>query len=194
MLTIVSFSALVLLVAAQRLTELRLSRRHELTLRALGASEHGRGHYPAMQLLHTAWLVSMLLEVWLRRPLPSLGLSLLAAAAFVSGQLLRFSAMQALGVRWSVRIFTVPGAAPVSHGIFRHLRHPNYLGVTLEMAALPLLHAAWYTAAIFTLANAALLRVRIKAEERALTENGGYRESVCLRPRFWPALRERGAR
>ena len=62
----------------------------------------------------------------------------------------------------------VPGLSAVTSGPYRFLRHPNYLAVVLEGIALPLVHTAWVTAAIFTVANAALLRVRIAAEERAL--------------------------
>jgi methyltransferase len=62
----------------------------------------------------------------------------------------------------------VPGRSAVTSGPYRFLRHPNYLAVVLEGIALPLVHTAWVTAAVFTVANAALLRVRIAAEEQAL--------------------------
>jgi methyltransferase len=48
------------------------------------------------------------------------------------------------------------------------MRHPNYVAVVLEMAALPLVHTAWLTALVFSAANAILLRERIQVESRAL--------------------------
>ncbi|MBX9921433.1 MAG: hypothetical protein K2Y33_16655, partial [Mycolicibacterium frederiksbergense] len=45
---------------------------------------------------------------------------------------------------------------------------PNYTAVAVEVAALPLVHSAWRTAIVFTIANAAVLRVRITAENLAL--------------------------
>ena len=42
------------------------------------------------------------------------------------------------------------------------------LAVVAEGLALPLVHTAWLTAAIFTLANALLLTVRIRVENSAL--------------------------
>ena len=75
---------------------------------------------------------------------------------------------------WSVRVFTVPGTPAVDGGAFRYLRHPNCLGVILEIAAVPLLHGAVLTALGFSLANAALLRVRIRIEERALQIDNDY--------------------
>ena len=40
---------------------------------------------------------------------------------------------------------------------------------------------------------AVLLAVRIRKEEHALSENGGYSEALGPLPRFWPSLRARGA-
>ena len=63
------------------------------------------------------------------------------------------------------------GAAPY--------RHPNYLGVELEILSAPLVHSAYLTSAVFGAANALLLRARIRREEQALEAYGrdnGYRE------------------
>jgi methyltransferase len=187
------FLVFVALVALQRLAELRLSRRNEKQLRKLGAREHAPGHFVAMQLLHTLWLVSVVLEVTLLRPPFQPWVSVPAALCFGIGQCLRYAAIKALGGRWSVRILTLPGAAPIAQGVYRYLRHPNYLGVVLEIAALPLMHSAWRSALVFSLANAVLLVVRIREEERALTGNGGYDEALGPLRRFWPSFRARGS-
>lgn len=180
------YCVLVVVVALQRSAELRVSRRNEQYLRGLGAVEHARGHFRAMQLLHGTWLASCVLEVKLLHPAFQGQLALAALLVFATGQGLRLSAMRSLGWRWSVRIYTVPSMQPVTTGVYRYVRHPNYLGVALEIAALPLVHGAWRTALVYTLLNAALLVVRIKAEERALEQGGGYRESFGMLPRFWP--------
>ncbi|MDQ2647541.1 MAG: hypothetical protein M3020_27340 [Myxococcota bacterium] len=183
------FVAFVALVALQRVAELRLSRRNERWLRERGAQEHAPGHFRAMQLLHTLWFVSSILEVTLLRPLFQTWLAVPAALCFGAGQCLRYAAIRSLGTRWSVRIWTLPGAPPVARGVYRYLRHPNYLGVVLEIAALPLIHSAWRTALLFSVANAALLVVRIRKEEQALSGNGGYDESLGPLPRLWPSFR-----
>lgn len=187
------FAGLMLLVALQRLVELRLSRRHEEQLVRLGAIEHAPAQVRAMQALHGCWFVSMLLEVVLWQPPWRPWLSALAVLVFSVGQALRVSAMRALGQRWSVRIYTLLDAPPVTTGVYRHLRHPNYLGVVLEIAALPLVHSAWRTALLFSAANAALLAVRIRAEERALAATSAYSDALSSRPRLWPRLRPRGS-
>ena len=193
MLSVWIFVGVVLLVALQRLAELRLSRRHEERLVRRGATEHAPAQVRAMQVLHGSWFISMLLEVVLWQPPLRPWLSVLAGLMFCVGQALRISAMRALGERWTVRVFTLPGARPVTTGVYRHLRHPNYLGVVLEIAALPLVHSAWRTALVFSAANAAIVGLRIRAEERALSATSAYREALSSRPRLWPRLRPRGS-
>lgn len=164
----VLYTLLVLLVAVQRLAELRVSRRNERRLRARGAVEAGAGHYPVMVGLHAAFLVACVVEVrLLGRPfLPLLGVP--ALGVLLAAQGLRYWTLATLGERWTTRVLVPPGEPLVAAGPFRYLRHPNYLAVVLEILALPLVHTAWLTALVFSLANAALLRVRIEAEERAL--------------------------
>jgi len=86
----------------------------------------------------------------------------------VAAQALRWWCIVTLGPRWNTRVIVVPGLAPVVAGPYRVLRHPNYLAVAVEGAALPLVHGCWITAVSFTVANALLLRVRIRVENEAL--------------------------
>jgi methyltransferase len=183
-----AFAALVVLVAVQRLWELGRSKRHVRLMLARGGREHAPGQMPWMTALHTTWLVAMPLEVlFLRRPF-QVSLAVVAGVVFLAGQVLRIAAMRALGERWNVRVITVPGAPPVAGGVFRWVRHPNYLGVVLEIAALPLIHGAWVTAAVWTAANAILLMFRIRAEEAALRADNDYELGLGDRPRFVPRL------
>jgi methyltransferase len=182
------FVALVALVGVQRLWELDKSRVHELAILKAGGREHAPGQMAIMRALHGAWLVAMVVEVLaLRRPFHA-AIALSALIVFAVGQTLRTVAMRTLGNRWTVKIMTLPGIPPVEHGVYRWLRHPNYVGVALEIVALPLVHGAWLTCVCFTLANGALLRARILAEERALTLDSGYGALLVQRPRFLPRL------
>ena len=162
------FTVLIGLVGLERVGELIVARRNAAWAFARGGSERGAGHYPAMVILHTGLLAGALVEVWWldRTFLPVLGLSMLALA--LASQGLRWWCVGALGPRWNTRIIVVPGLPLVRRGPYRWLRHPNYVAVVVEGFALPLVHSAWVTAALFTAANAALLTVRIRAENRAL--------------------------
>jgi methyltransferase len=166
--TRVLYTGLVGLVAALRLVELAISRRNIARLRNRGAVEFGREHYPWMVAVHTLFLIACPIEVWLfQRPwnsgIASAMLVLLGAAAA-----LRYWVMASLGDRWNTRIVFVPGEAPVTAGPYRWLRHPNYLAVIVEFVALPLVHAAWLTVAVFSVANALVLYRRIRVEEAAM--------------------------
>jgi methyltransferase len=167
------YTLLIVGVAAQRLIELRLARRHQLALLARGGVEVAPRHYRAMVVLHAAFLVACLLEVWwLRRPFrPALAAAM--AVLLAAAQALRYWAIATLGERWTTRIICLPGAPRITRGPYRFLRHPNYLAVVAEMAALPLLHGAWLTAAAFSAANALVLGVRIRHEESALARFAG---------------------
>ena len=157
----------VALVAAQRLFELVLARRHELRARARGAVERGRGHYPFIVALHILWLMSTLVEGLLRGPdFPAYWP--VPLSMFLLAQPLRYWALFSLGENWNTRILVVPGAKPVRRGPYRYLSHPNYVAVVVEILTFPLIFGAWITALVFTALNAAVLSVRIREEDRAL--------------------------
>lgn len=89
-------------------------------------------------------------------------------AVVAASQGLRWWCITTLGRRWNTRVIVLPQAPLVRDGPYRWLHHPNYVAVVAEGLALPLVHTAWLTAAVFTLANAALLRVRLRVENSAL--------------------------
>ncbi|MFD6891902.1 isoprenylcysteine carboxyl methyltransferase family protein [Streptomyces sp. NPDC059957] len=162
------YTLLISLVIAERFAELSVARRNAAWSRSRGGLEYGAGHYPAMVALHTALLLGCLVEPWAAdRPfLPLLGWPALVLVLAAQG--LRWWCIGALGPRWNTRVLIVPGLPLITRGPYRYLRHPNYLAVAVEGAALPLVHTAWVTALGFTLLNAALLTVRIRCEDGAL--------------------------
>ena len=163
---------LILGVASERLYELRIAKRNREAALEKGGKEFGAAHFPAMSLMHTTFLVACVAEVvLLDRPL-HVPLAGVALAAVLAAQALRYWCIATLGPCWNVRVIVVPGMTLATDGPYRFLRHPNYLAVVVEMAALPLVHTAWITAIVFSLLNAAMLGVRIRVEEAALQEVG----------------------
>ena len=150
------------LVTAQRVGELWLSRAHTAALMARGAVEIAPGHYPLMVAVHTAWLISL----WAfgnDQPVDTPAL-----LAFLALEGLRIWVMATLGARWTTRIIVLPNAPLVTSGPYRFLRHPNYAVVAGEIALLPLMLGLPWIAAIFSVLNAAVLFIRIRAENQAL--------------------------
>ena len=162
------FTVLVSLVALERVAELAVSRRNTAWALARGGVEHGAGHYPAMVLLHAALLAGAVGEVAVaHRPfVPLLGWPMLLLV--LASQGLRWWCIGTLGRQWSTRVVVVPDLERVGRGPYAVTRHPNYMAVAVEGAALPLVHSAWLTAIVFTVLNAALLTVRIRVENAAL--------------------------
>lgn len=169
----VAYTVLVGLVGVSRLVELRISNRNIARLKARGAVERGLDHYPWMIAVHIGWLVSCVAEVWLLDRPWSAWLSVPMVVVFSIGMGLRYWTIRTLGVRWSTRVVAVPGRPLEDAGPFRFARHPNYVGVVLEIASLPLIHAAWLTAVVFSVANGVVLRRRIRVEESLLAEIAG---------------------
>lgn len=159
---------LVAAVALVRLVELGVARRHTLRALAAGGVEHGRGHYPVMVALHVGLLAGAALEpIALQRPFVPLRFAVGLAVLLAAGAL-RLWTIVTLGRRWTTRVIVLPGAPLVEAGPFRWLRHPNYLAVVVEVAALPIAVGAYATAVVAGILNLLVLAVRIRVEETAL--------------------------
>ncbi len=158
-------AALLIYVIVERLLELVIARRNTQRLLARGAHEVGASHYPFMVALHVSWLAAIIL--WVVLAAPAVRIPFLVLYLFLQG--LRIWVMASLGPYWTTRIITLADAPLVARGPYRFLRHPNYVVVVLEIMTLPLVFGAWHIALIFSLANAGMLWVRIRAENQAVS-------------------------
>jgi methyltransferase len=180
-LSLLLFTALILLTGVERIVEMLISARNARWAIERGGIESHHRQLPWMIGLHVGMLLGALAEVWLLgRPfLPWLGWPMLAVA--LACQVGRYAIIGSLGRRWNTRVIVVPGLPLVRRGPYQWawLRHPNYLIVAIEGAALPLVHTAWITALGFTLLNAVLLLgFRIPAESRAMARASGSSAGV----------------
>ena len=151
------------LVTLSRLVELPFARANTRRLLASGGFEAARDHYSLIVALHAAWLVSL----WLLALNRAVDLALLVLFALV--ECARVWVLLTLGRRWTTRIIVVPGEQLVRSGPYRYIKHPNYAVVVAEIALLPLVFGLWRVALVFSLLNAALLAIRIREENRALS-------------------------
>ncbi|MFC0469268.1 isoprenylcysteine carboxyl methyltransferase family protein [Halalkalibacter kiskunsagensis] len=186
MLAIYIFITLVIL---QRIVEVMIANRNAEWIKRQGGYEAGRGHYKFLVALHALFFVSLLIEVtvvdsrfvfWAVAPL----------FLFLLAQICRVWALTALGRFWNTRIMILPGAQVVAKGPYRYLRHPNYVIVVTELACLPLIFQAYWTAILFTILNALVLSIRIKVEEQALEDATNYQEVFKKKRRFVPTYED----
>ena len=154
--------ALLAFVTLQRLAELVWARHNTQRLLAAGAIEYGREHFPLMIGFHAVWLAG-LWALGYDEPVRPFFLGLFAVL-----QIARYWVLATLGRRWTIRVIVVPGEKLITGGPYRLLRHPNYAVVAGEIAVVPLALGMPIYALLFSIWNAAVLTVRIRAENAAL--------------------------
>jgi methyltransferase len=186
--SVAAFLALLIAVALLRGVELVISRRHQRRLEAQGVSRATEPHFQWMVLLHAAVLAGAALEVLLlHRPLiPVLAIVMGTLVALANA--LRWWVIYTLGTHWNVEVMDSVSLGVIATGPFRRIRHPNYVAVFIEMAALPLVHTAWFTAIAGTAGHVWVLSRRLAVEEAVLLRNEEYRATMAHRPRFVPRL------
>jgi methyltransferase len=175
-----TFKAIIIFTIIQRLYELKIAKANEKTIVAKGGQVLPEKNYIFMVLLHTSWLASLVYFAFLSELQFSPILFGGALFFFITGQCLRILAIRTLGERWSTRVMVLPEAPVIKSGLFNIIRHPNYLGVVLEIAALPLMAGLWPHALVFSLLNGLILFFRIRFEEEMLGQFNNYRESFKI--------------
>lgn len=145
----------------QRLSELVIAQRNTRDLLAAGAQEVAPGHYPFIVALHTCWIAVLVIFGYDQ----SIHLGWLTGFALL--QAFRVWILASLGRRWTTRII-VTDTTLVARGPYRWVSHPNYILVVCEIAVAPMVLALWWVAVVFTVLNAVVLTIRIRAENEAL--------------------------
>ena len=180
------FAAVVLLTGVMRLAELWVSVRRMRARPDDVVSEPLK--FPFMALLHVGLVILPLAEVWWVPRTFEPVVAAVAGGLLVAATGLRIWTLRTLGWAWNVRVVQPPEAAVVSTGPYLYIRHPNYLCVIVEIVALPLLHAAWWSALGLSLWNAAVLFVRIRTEEDMLMKVPAWRQAFMDRARLIPGV------
>jgi methyltransferase len=183
-----AYLTLLAIVGIGRLLELRISRHNQQKLEKQGVKKVHEPHFRWMVLVHGGILAGAALEVTLlHRPLiPALAISM--GALFILANALRWWVIRTLAGYWNVEVMASPRVGVVTSGPYRWVRHPNYVAVVAELFSLPMIHTAWITALIGTVADLEILRRRLRVEEDVLMADAGYRMTMGAKPRFLPRL------
>ncbi|HET6144703.1 MAG TPA: isoprenylcysteine carboxylmethyltransferase family protein [Candidatus Acidoferrales bacterium] len=183
-----AYISLLVIVGIGRLLELVISRRNQRQLEKQGVRKIREPLFRLLVLLHGSILVCAGLEVlFLHRPLiPALAISM--GIVFVLSNVLRWWVIWTMAGHWNVEIMDSARVGVVTSGPYRWVRHPNYVGVVLEVFSLPMMHTAWITAIFGTLGYMEILRHRLKLENGALLANPEYRLVMGGKPSFFPRI------
>ena len=174
------FALLLIVVFVPMLIEARRAARNERLQRSRGGVEPPGDVYSLMRVAYPAAFLVMIGEGFWREAqrapaVPDLRVAILGLALFFAAKALKWWAIVALGPSWTFRVVVVPGAARVAGGPYAYLRHPNYVAVVLELAAVALMSGARVSGPLATVAFGALMMKRISVEERALRQAHGGR-------------------
>ena len=176
-----AFKVIVIFTVIQRLSELVLSKSNEKHICAQGGQVLPETNYIFMVMLHTSWLLVIIYYAFFNNLNFSTLFFPLFLVLFFIGQTFRIVAIKTLGRRWSTRVMILPEAPAINHGLFKTFRHPNYIGVVIEIAALPLMAGLWPVAVIFSILNGVILFFRIRFEEEMLKEYCDYENRLIKR-------------
>ncbi len=166
-------------MAGARLGELAYSRRN---LEASGGGSAGKWStrtYPILVVVHAVAILATLYKGKDRA-------SKVPLVLLLAVQPLRAWMFFSLRSRWNARGVVAEDMEIETGGMYRWVRHPNYAIIFVELACLPLTFGLRCTAAAVTVANAAVLAVRIREEEADLFKLPGYREHFGRKKRFIP--------
>ena len=155
-------TALLIFVTLQRFAEFVWDLQNTHRLRAAGGIEVGGLHYPAMMLVHAAWLAGLWPLGYDQPVIP------IYIVAFLLLQIGRYWVLATLGRRWTTRVIVVPGAPLVESGPYRLIRHPNYVIVAGELVLVPLALGLPVYALVFLVLYAGAAYLRIQVENAAL--------------------------
>lgn len=181
-----AFATLLALVGLVRLGELAVSRRRLRGRPEACVAEPGL--WPLMVLLHLASVVLPVVEVVaLDRPF-SAPVAGAAGLVLALATVLRVWTLRTIGRAWNVRVVRPDEGQVATTGPYAWIRHPNYLVVVLELAALPLLHGAWASSLALSALNGLVLARRIRTEEAVLSGSPAWRAAMGGKPRLVPGL------
>jgi len=160
-----AFILFISFIILLRIAELILSRRNEIWLLQNGAIEYGQKHYPYIVALHVLFIVSLIIEYSTTQTAP---LNLFFLVLYLLFVLFKALVISSLGKFWNTKIYHIPDFPLMKNGVYKYIKHPNYLIVIAEIAIIPLVFHLYYTAIAFTVLNAIILSIRIKEENKVL--------------------------
>ena len=161
-MTFILFISFIILL---RSGELFLSKSNEKWLLQNGALEYGQKHYPFIVMLHTLFIISLMVEYSIHQ---NTGYSLTLLVFYFIVLAVKAWVILSLGKFWNTKIYHIPDFPLIKSGPYNFIKHPNYILVMAEIAVIPLIFHLYFTAVTFSILNAIMLFVRIKVENKAM--------------------------
>ncbi len=185
--SIVLMNAIIFFYIVQRISEIFISKNNEKWLKKnFQAIEIDSKESIRMKIFHTLWFISLFIEANIKHDLQPDETSAVIYGILGLCLVIRFHSMEKLKHFWTIKIFSLNHQQIITSGLYRYIRHPNYIAVVLELIFIPLLFKAYITLFTFSLLNILVLKKRINLEEKALMSHKGYNLFFARKKRFIP--------
>jgi len=148
-------------------------------------------------ILALAGVAFLLALTWVATPLlqaadyaPRLELLVAGVVAYSVGLFLLFRSHRDLAAQWSITLEVREHHALVTHGVYRHIRHPMYLSLLLYGTGQALALPNFVAGPAYLAATVALVLLRLKPEERMMAETFGseYQDYVARTWKLVPGI------
>lgn len=174
---ILILNGIIVFYILQRISEMVISNENEKWLiKHCQAVEVNPKESLRMKLFHVMWFIALIIESNFKREFQPAGISLIIYSLLALGMGVRLHTMEKLRQFWTLKVMSMKNQIISTDGLYKYMRHPNYLVVMLEFVCLPLLFKAYFTMVIFSILNIFILSRRITLEERTLMKQSNYRE------------------
>lgn len=180
-------NGIILFYIIQRITEMLISKENERWLKEnCFAVEVDPKEGLKMKLFHTFWFVSLLIETNVVNDIQVEFWAFIIYSLLAFCMMIRIYSIEKLNRFWTIKIFSMENQVLFTDGLYKYIRHPNYLIVIVEFLLLPLLFKAYFTMILFSFLNLLVLSKRINLEEVTLMAQSNYSEKFKNIKRFVP--------
>ncbi len=183
-----AYSILIILIMFQRLGEVLYGKRNEKKLLSMGGVEFGKSFYYLLIVYQIIGLIVCLFADYINDVPANFFEIFLGLMLFFIGQSFRIMSVATLKTRWTTKIIVVPGEPLVRKGIYKVIRHPDYLGFILECFALPLIAGLSKVAVVLGILGIIIMLRKVMIEERTLNQYANYNRIFQSQKRVIPYI------
>ena len=122
--------------------------------------------FPVLFITYLLCIFSAIFEYLILRRELRFTVTFLGCVMYLSGMILRNSAIKTLGDQWSIHIDLKKTRGIVRRGPYRYIRHPYYIAVLFELGGFSLIPNSYYTTFLVLGTQLPLVFLRIYYEEK----------------------------
>ncbi|MBC7713447.1 MAG: YceI family protein [Rhizobacter sp.] len=184
-----AINLIILFYIIQRVMELIIGRKNEEWLKKNNdAYEVSSKESLRMKIFHISWFVALIIESNFIHNIQPANVAVAILLVLSICQIVRFYTMAKLKQFWTVKVLSMREQVITTDGLYKFIRHPNYLIVIIELLLLPLLFKAYITMTLFSVLNLFVLSRRIQLEEDTLMKQTSYQQLFSHTSRLIPFI------